>query len=81
LPRTVIATAAVMMIPGAGERVDMMRRPAILADAAHVVLTRDARQRPATSSLTKSCWPKSVSRTFPATRSCRPAALPDLFLD
>src|SRR5206468_2029505 len=42
-PRTVIATAAVAMIPGAGERVDMMRRPAILADAAHVVLTRDAR--------------------------------------
>ena len=42
-PRTVIATAAVAMIPGASERVDMMRRPEILADAAHAILTRDAR--------------------------------------
>jgi citronellol/citronellal dehydrogenase len=42
-PRTVIATAAVAMIPGAAERVDMMRRPEIIADAAHAVLTRDAR--------------------------------------
>ena len=42
-PRTVIATAAIAMIPGAPERMDMMRRPEILADAAHAVLTRDAR--------------------------------------
>ena len=42
-PRTVIATAAVAMIPGAAERVDRMRRPAILADAAHAMLSRDAR--------------------------------------
>ena len=42
-PRTVIATAAVAMIPGASERVDMMRRPEILADAAHAILTRDGR--------------------------------------
>ena len=35
-PRTVIATAAVAMIPGAAERVDMMRRPEILADAANL---------------------------------------------
>jgi citronellol/citronellal dehydrogenase len=42
-PRTVIATSAIAMIPGAAERSDMMRRPEILADAAHAVLTRDAR--------------------------------------
>ena len=42
-PRTVIATAAVAMIPGASERVDMMRRPEILADAAHAILTRHGR--------------------------------------
>jgi citronellol/citronellal dehydrogenase len=42
-PRTVIATAAIAMIPGAAERVDMMRRPEIIADAAYSVLTRDAR--------------------------------------
>ena len=42
-PRTVIATAAVAMIPGAPGRIDMMRRPEILADAARAILTRDAR--------------------------------------
>jgi len=42
-PRTVIATAALMMIPGAREQIDRTRRPAIMADAAHAILTRDAR--------------------------------------
>ena len=42
-PRTVIATAAVAMIPGASERTAMMRKPAIVADAAHAILLRDAR--------------------------------------
>ena len=42
-PRTVIATAAIAMIPGAREEVDRMRRPEIMADAAHAILTRDAR--------------------------------------
>src|SRR5262249_31771125 len=39
-PRTVIATAALMMIPGADTK--MCRKPEILADAAHVILTRDS---------------------------------------
>ena len=38
-PRTVIATAAVAMIPGAQERTAMMRTPAIVADAAHAILS------------------------------------------
>ena len=42
-PRTVIATAAIAMIPGAGEQTHRMRKPEIMADAAHAVLTRDAR--------------------------------------
>jgi citronellol/citronellal dehydrogenase len=42
-PRSVIATAAVAMIPGAGAQRDRMRKPEIMADAAHVILTRDAR--------------------------------------
>jgi citronellol/citronellal dehydrogenase len=42
-PRTVIATAAVAMIPGASERTAMMRKPSIVADAAHAILVRDAR--------------------------------------
>ena len=40
-PRTVIATAALQMIPGA--EVERCRTPEIMADAAHAVLTRDAR--------------------------------------
>jgi citronellol/citronellal dehydrogenase len=39
-PRTVIATAALQMIPGA--ETDRCRKPEIMADAAHAVLTRDA---------------------------------------
>jgi citronellol/citronellal dehydrogenase len=31
------------MIPGASEQTDRMRRPDIMADAAHAILTRDAR--------------------------------------
>ena len=42
-PRTVIATAALAMIPGAREQFDRTRRPEIMADAAHAILTRDAR--------------------------------------
>jgi citronellol/citronellal dehydrogenase len=42
-PRTVIATSAMAMIPGMSERLENCRTPEILADAAHAVLTRDAR--------------------------------------
>ena len=43
-PRTIIATSALAMIPGIADRLDNCRRPEILADAAHVILTRDTRQ-------------------------------------
>jgi citronellol/citronellal dehydrogenase len=43
-PRTIIATSALAMIPGIADRLDNCRRPEILADAAHAILTRDARQ-------------------------------------
>jgi citronellol/citronellal dehydrogenase len=42
-PVTVIATAAVRMIPGAQEQTDHMRKPDIVADAAHAIFLRDAR--------------------------------------
>jgi citronellol/citronellal dehydrogenase len=42
-PRTVIATAALAMIPGATEQLDRTRKPEIMADAAHAILLRDAR--------------------------------------
>jgi citronellol/citronellal dehydrogenase len=40
-PRSVIATAAIAMIPGASEQVDAMRKPEIMADAAHAIVVRD----------------------------------------
>ena len=40
-PRTAIATAALQMIPGVD--LDLCRKPQILADAAHLILTSDAR--------------------------------------
>jgi citronellol/citronellal dehydrogenase len=42
-PRSVIATAAIAMIPGAAEETHRMRTSEIMADAAHAILTRDAR--------------------------------------
>jgi citronellol/citronellal dehydrogenase len=42
-PRTVIATAALAMLPGVQEQIERTRKPAIMADAAHAVLLRDAR--------------------------------------
>ena len=41
-PRTVIATAALAMIPGVN--LDGCRKPEIVADAAHAILTRPSRQ-------------------------------------
>lgn len=40
-PRTAIATAALLMIPGVD--LNLCRKPEILADAAHLILTSDAR--------------------------------------
>jgi citronellol/citronellal dehydrogenase len=42
-PRSVIATAAIAMIPGAASDTRRMRGPEIMADAAHAILTRDPR--------------------------------------
>ena len=80
-PRTVIATAAVAMIPGAAERVDMMRRPEIMADAAHAVLTRDARATTGNFFLDEDVLKEAGITDF-ARYAIRPGAplLPDLFL-
>jgi citronellol/citronellal dehydrogenase len=42
-PRSVIATSAIAMIQGAASEMQRMRTPEIMADAAHAILTRDAR--------------------------------------
>jgi len=43
-PRTLIATAALAMVPSMSDRVDGCRKPEILANAAHAIFLRDARQ-------------------------------------
>ena len=42
-PRTVIATAALLMIPGAREQMDRTRQPSIMADAAYAIFNRPAK--------------------------------------
>ena len=81
-PRTVIATAAVAMIPGAAERVDMMRRPDILADAAHAILTRDGRSTSGRFFIDEEALAE-VGRTDFERYAVKPGTplLPDLFLD
>ena len=44
-PRTAIATAAVQNLLGGEEAVSRCRKPEIMADAAHAVLTRNSRER------------------------------------
>ncbi len=43
-PRSVIATAALAMIPGAREAIARTRKPEIVADAAHAIFCGDARR-------------------------------------
>jgi citronellol/citronellal dehydrogenase len=43
-PRTLIATAAVQNVAGGDAGMAGSRRPEIMADAAHAILTRDARE-------------------------------------
>jgi len=43
-PRTAVATAAVRNLLGGGPTIDGSRIPEIMADAAHVILTSDAKK-------------------------------------
>jgi citronellol/citronellal dehydrogenase len=81
-PRSVIATAAIAMIPGASEQTGRMRTPEIVADAAHALLSRDAR------TTTGRCWiddevlaEAGVSDFSRYAVNPGAALLPDLFLD
>ncbi len=85
-PRTIIATAALAMIPGIADRLDNCRRPEILADAAHVILTRDARQ--STASFTGNFYldedvlaQDGVTDLTPYAVKPGAPLLPDIFLD
>ena len=81
-PRSVIATSAVAMIPGASEQLARMRRPEILADAAHVVLTSDARTTTGNFLIDEDVLRSAGVADFDryAVKPGEPL-LPDLFLD
>ena len=81
-PRTVIATAALAMIPGMAQRVENCRKPEILADAAHAVLTRDARAATGNFYLDEEVL-VAEGVTDLAAYAVKPGAplLPDIFLD
>jgi citronellol/citronellal dehydrogenase len=80
-PRTVIATAALAMIPGVHEQIGRTRKPEIMADAAHAVLVRDARATTGRFFLDEDVLREAGVQDF--TRyAMQPGAplLPDLFL-
>lgn len=80
-PRSVIATAAIAMIPGASEEMDRMRKPEIMADAAHAILTRDARATTGNFFIDEDAL-RDAGITDLSPYAMKPGAplLPDLFL-
>jgi citronellol/citronellal dehydrogenase len=81
-PRTVIATAAIAMIPGAGSHMERMRKPQIMADAAHAILTRDARVTTGNFFIDENVL-KEAGITDLERYAMKPGTrlLPDIFLD
>lgn len=79
-PRTVIATAAIAMIDGV--RPEQCRRPEIVADAAHVLLTQPARQCTGRFAIDEDVLREAGTRDFDR-YAYQPGAplLPDLFLN
>jgi citronellol/citronellal dehydrogenase len=80
-PRTVIATAALAMIPGAREQLDHTRKPEIMADAAHAIFLRDARTTSGHFFLDEDVLRAAGVADF-AAYAVKPGAplMPDLFL-
>jgi citronellol/citronellal dehydrogenase len=79
-PRTVIATAALQMIPGV--KAEHGRKPEIMADAAHLILTRPSRGATGNFYIDEEVL-ASAGVTDLARYAVKPGAplLPDLFLD
>ena len=80
-PRTIIATAAVQNLLGGAEVMARARGPEIVADAAHVVLTRPSREYSGNFALDETVLQEAGVHDF-SCYSSRPNAelLPDLFL-
>jgi citronellol/citronellal dehydrogenase len=79
-PRTVIATAAIGMIDGV--KVEHCRKPEIVADAAHTILTRPAREYTGHFAIDEEVLREAAVTDF-ENYAVTPGAqlLPDLFLD
>jgi citronellol/citronellal dehydrogenase len=79
-PRTIVATVALQMIPGVKAKYG--RKPEIMADAAHVILTRQSREVTGNFYIDDEVL-ASAGITDLAKYSVEPGAelLPDLFLD
>jgi len=79
-PRTVIATAAISLIPGVQAR--DCRTPAIVADAAHAILSRDSRSCTGNFFIDEEVLSSEGVTDF-SPYAVEPGAplLPDLFLD
>ncbi|MCC7040417.1 MAG: NAD(P)-dependent oxidoreductase [Burkholderiales bacterium] len=80
-PRTIIATAALAMVPGVADQLDRTRQPQIMADAAHAIVTRDARTTTGRFFIDEEALREAGITDFSAYAS-KPGveALPDLFV-
>ena len=81
-PRTLIATSALAAIPGLADRRDGCRTPEILADAAHVILTRNGREATGNFYIDEEVL-TSAGVTDLTRYAIKPGAplIPDLFVD
>ena len=81
-PRTVIATAALAMIPGMEGRLENCRKPEILADAAHAILSKPSRDATGNFYIDEDVLAREGITDF-APYAVKPGAalLPDIFLD
>ncbi|HEX7273654.1 MAG TPA: NAD(P)-dependent oxidoreductase [Casimicrobiaceae bacterium] len=81
-PRTVIATAALAMIPGMQGRLENCRKPEILADAAHAILGKPSREATGNFYIDEDVLAREGVTDF-APYAVKPGAalLPDIFLD
>jgi citronellol/citronellal dehydrogenase len=81
-PRSVIATAAIAMIPGAAEEIARMRKPEIMADAARAILTRDARTTTGNFFIDDEVLAaEGITDLAPYAMKAGTPLLPDIFLD
>lgn len=81
-PRTIIATNALAMIPGMADRIENCRKPEILADAAHAILTRDARRATGNFYIDEDVLAQEgVTDLTPYAVKPGVPLLPDIFLD